>query len=188
MTVEFALPAESDSSLEFVVENSGSTPARDVSLSFDPALDPAESDRLGQIVRSRFGRTFDTINPGQRLSNTWWAGSLGAGGKLENVMTLPEQVTVEVSYNGLGRRRISETFKLDVADMLETTYSESSTSVKGRLKTIDKSLKDASQSLSGINRTLAAAERRDAAVPGPKRIPRGARPSLRSTLRSGSMR
>jgi hypothetical protein len=59
-----------------------------------------------------------------------------------------------VSYRGLGVRQIRDSFDLTVETVTLTTISVSSTSYKGRLKTIDASLKKIGEHLSVIANKL----------------------------------
>ena len=59
-------------------------------------------------------------------------------------------MNVSVSYKGLSWKRIKDSFDLTIETVTLTTYSVSSTSNKGRLKTIDESLRKIRDHLSTI--------------------------------------
>lgn len=142
VTAEFRAALDRDSTIDFVVSNAGPTPARDVRVTFMPELVmPVDTSRLvAQFIVKRYGKSIPVLNPSQLLSNTWWAGHNTGGTELENREPTPDQVTVTLSYLGIGRRRIVDSFPLNVDTVTDTTWSTSSTSLKGRLGTIDKSL------------------------------------------------
>jgi hypothetical protein len=152
VTAEFRPAPDSDSTIDFVVSNAGPTPARDVKVSFDPELVmPADTSRLvAPFIVKRYGKSIPVLNPGQLLSNTWWAGEHTGGYELENREPTPDQVTVTLSYLGIGRKRIVESFPLTVETVTDTTWSTSSTSLKGRLATIDKSLSAIAKSVAAL--------------------------------------
>ncbi len=157
IAAEFRPAPDSDSSIEFVLSNLGATPARDVKVTFSPGIvipQDADTDRLlAPYIVKRYERPIPVLNPGQSLSNTWWAGSLSGGSnELTNDEPTPDDVTVSVSYKGLGWRRLSDSFDLTIETVTLTTYSVSSTSTKGRLKTIDDSLKKIRDHLATIAR------------------------------------
>ncbi|MCS6553988.1 hypothetical protein NYQ31_09780 [Curtobacterium flaccumfaciens] len=143
VTAEFRPAPDSDSSIEFVVSNLGATPARDVRVGFTPPIAlPAEIRGLvSPYLVQRYQRAIPVLNPGQLLSNTWWAGQAGSGAGLTNREPTPDEVRVDVSYKGLGWSRIRDSFDLTIETVTLTTYSVSSTSTKGRMKTIDESLR-----------------------------------------------
>ena len=143
VTAEFRPAPDSDSSIEFVVSNLGATPARDVRVGFTPPITlPTEiSGLVSPYLVQRYQRAIPVLNPGQLLSNTWWAGHAGSGAELTNREPTPDEVRVDVSYKGLGWSRMHESFDLTIETVTLTTYSVSSTLTKGRMKTIDESLR-----------------------------------------------
>lgn len=143
IAAEFRPSADNDTEVEFVVTNLGPTPARDVRVAFDPPLVmPTDTTRLmAPFIVKRYARSIPVLNPGQVLSNTWWAGQAGPGDELTNREPTPDEVRVDVSYKGIGWRRIKESFDLTIETVTLTTYSVSSTSIKGRLKSVDESLR-----------------------------------------------
>ncbi len=142
VTAEFRPAAESDVTMDLVITNMGSTPARDVEVTFDPPLDVPEDDSqlVAPFIVRRYSKPIPVLNPQQNLTNIWWAGEPGPGNELVNREPTPDDVTVIVSYRGVGRKRLTEQFPLTFETVSLTTYSVSSTSLHGRLKTIDQSL------------------------------------------------
>jgi len=142
VTAEFRPAIHSDSTIDFVLSNLGPSPARDVKVTFDPEIVVPDNSRgltIPYLVK-RYRKPITVLNPGQSLSNIWWAPD-GPGENATNREKTPPKVTVKVSYRGRGWRRLNDSFRLAVEIVTLTTYSESSTSIKGRMKTIDQSLK-----------------------------------------------
>lgn len=142
---------DADSSMELVVRNAGPTVARDIRVEFDPPLvipedvDPA---RVGtSYTMRRYSKPIPMLAPGQELVNTWFLGA-ARGGEIENVEPTPEHASVKVSYRGRRWRRHRDEYVLDVSVIKEDTSITSSSSFKGRLKSIDESLKSISRGLS----------------------------------------
>ncbi len=145
MLAELRLALESDTTLDLVVRNAGPSAAHDVSVSFLPALtEPASGGPyvIGTLIR-RYAKPIPVIAPGQELRNIWWTGHVTpeSGSKLVNAEPTPDEVTILIRYRGRSGRRYEDRYDLVVDTMLATTHSVSSTSLKGRLKTIDASLK-----------------------------------------------
>lgn len=152
IAAEFRPTTDSDSAVEFVVTNLGSTPARNLRVTFDPPLVmPSDTSRLvAPFIVKRYERPIPVLNPRQVLSNIWWAGEAGPGNELTNREPTPDEVRVSVSYKGLGWRRITDSFDLTIEMVTLTTYSVSSTSTKGRLKSVDESLRKIRDHLAAI--------------------------------------
>lgn len=80
---------------------------------------------------------------------------MGQGDDLENSEPTPDEVRVHVHYKGSGKSQYCDSFPLHVDIVKMTTYSTSSDSLPGRLKTMDASLKQiagATQQLSRYSR------------------------------------
>jgi hypothetical protein len=156
VAAEFRTAPDSDTTIEFVITNLGPTQARDVVVSFDPPIvipEGAEAHSAPYLLK-RYARPIPVLNPGQLLSNTWYSARDLGGADLENSEPTPDNVRVSVSYRGLGVRRIRDSFDLTVEIVALTTFSVSSTSYRGRLKTIDASLKKIGEHLSVIAKKL----------------------------------
>lgn len=156
VTAEFRPAPESESSIEFLVTNLGSTPARDLRVEFTPpiVIPDGSHELLAPYLVQRYQRPIPVLNPGQLLTNTWWAGQVGADNQMANEEPTPDEVTVSVSYKGLGWRRIRDSFDLTIETVTLTTYSVDSTSTKGRLQTIDDSLRQIRDHLATIARKI----------------------------------
>lgn len=154
IAAEFRPAPDSDSSIEFAVTNLGPTRARDVKVEFDPPITlPQDTDRLmAPFIVQRYSQPIPVLNPGQVLSNTWWSGEAGPDNKLTNREPTPDTVVVKVSYKGLRWRRIRDSFPLTIETVTLTTYSVSSTSTKGRLKSVDATLQKIRDHLATIAR------------------------------------
>lgn len=142
VTAEFRIAPDSDSTIELVLANSGSTVARNVSVRFDPPITiPKGSDgRMTKYLIQRYASPVPVLSPQQQLTNIWWSGHNTGGNELTNSEPTPDRVTVHVAYDGLGRRRLKQSYPLNIETIQMTTLSVSSTSFKGRLKSIDQSL------------------------------------------------
>lgn len=179
VTAEFRPAAESDVTMDLVITNMGSTPARDVVVTFDPPLDVPEDDSrlVAPFIVRRYSKPIPVLNPQQYLTNIWWAGEPGPGNELVNREPTPDDVTVTVSYRGVGRKRLTEQFPLTFETVSLTTYSVSSTSLHGRLKTID-------QSLTKLEKAVTKIAARTAKEPRTAEIQRSpAQPSARAVRR-----
>lgn len=134
---------DADTSFDLVVRNTGPTIARDVRVTFDPPLvlpdeEPEEHYATLWIIK-RYEHAIPMLAPGQELSNTWWFGAAREG-EIVNVEPTPDRVLVRISYRGRGRRRKSDEFPLDMNAHTRGTSTTSSSSFKGRLRSIDSAL------------------------------------------------
>lgn len=160
---EFRPGRDSDTTVDLVVHNVGVSMARQISVTFDPPLAiPEGSDRnvTGHIIQ-RYSSSLSGLAPSQTFRNIWWAGHAVEGSsELKNAEPTPDMVVVVIAYTDDRGRPYSDRFALDVHDLLQETYAVSSTSVKGRLATIDASLKTTSKALATVARAASAADRR----------------------------
>ncbi|MGO4300408.1 hypothetical protein [Leifsonia sp. RAF41] len=149
----FRQAEHSDTSFELVVRNYGASAARELSVTFDPPLSAEDrQETRTDFVARRYDRTIPLLPPGSELSNTWWGGRVAAGGnELVNGLNTPDEVTVSVRYKGNRIRYYSDQFALSADTMKLTTYSVSSTSMRGRMKTIAESLTSLATQTKGIN-------------------------------------
>ena len=153
IAAEFRPAVDSNSTIDLVISNLGPTPARELVVTFDPPLElPDDTSQLvTPFLVKRYRNPIPVLNPGQELLNIWWAGMLAAERTgLINSEPTPDQVTVNVSYKGRRLRRIHDSYQLNTETVRMTTYSVSSDSPRGRLKTIDESLKAIKSSLAEI--------------------------------------
>jgi hypothetical protein len=135
---------DSDSVIDLVVRNAGTTVARNVKVTFDPVIEvPAERAHEPLVTPSlvqRYATEIPTLAPAQELSNIYWAGEHGSGSDLTNREPTHDRVTVTVEYSGLGWWRLRDSFVLDVKVVTLTTWSESSNSMIGRVRAIASAL------------------------------------------------
>ena len=134
---------DADTSFDLVVRNAGPTVARDVSVSFEPPLElpagePPETYALLWIIK-RYEKVIPMLAPGQELSNTWWFGAAREG-EIQNIEPTPDRVLIVVRYRGRGRRWRTEQFPIDMDAHTRGTSTTSSSSFKGRLKSIDQAI------------------------------------------------
>ena len=153
---ELSLAAESDSTIDLIIRNAGLSVARNVTVCFDPEL-VVPNDGTHYVTEytiRRYARPIHVLAPGQALSNIWWSGHAAPGGtSLISEEPTPEECTVTIEYADDRHRRFRDHFLLVIDTMLTTTYATSSTSTKGRLKTIDESLKKIATSLGQLAQT-----------------------------------
>lgn len=157
VTAELKLAPDSDTSMILAIENRGPTPARNVKVTFDPPLptDAPEHSSATYMVR-RYSKPLPVLNPGQALTNTWWSGRATSGPELENAEPTPDEVTVTIEYDGVGRKRLVDVYPLHVDTVALTTQTISSTSFKGRMKTIAEKLSRVADEMKAIRQKLAA--------------------------------
>lgn len=157
----FRMAEHSDTAFELIIRNYGTSAARDLHVSFDPPLSEKDrADDLTDTVAKRYDATIALLPPGSELTNTWWRGKNTGANELVNGLNTPEEVSVTVSYKGNRIRRYQDTFPLH-ADLIKlTTYSVSSTSTPGRMKTIAEALKAVAAELKLTNRQLREIGRR----------------------------
>lgn len=136
VVAEFQIEPDSDSAYSLVIRNVGPSLARDLRVTSDPPLaaDPVPKSADDRLVR-RFGRVIPTLAPGQALRSLWALHAIKEGGK-GNIMATPEDVTVTVTYRGTGRKVFTDQFDLIGESITLGTAVTSSTSIKGRLKTL----------------------------------------------------
>jgi hypothetical protein len=147
----------SDSSFELVVKNFGLSAARDLEVKFDPPLSKENrEDELTDFVAKRYDNPIPLLPPGSELTNTWWGGGVGpgSGNELVNRLSTPDEVVVKVSYKGNRVRRYRDEFSLSADTIKLRTYTVSSTSMPGRMKTIAESMKTIAKQSTATNRLI----------------------------------
>lgn len=155
---EFQPGPNSDSTIDLVVRNVGLTVARDLVVRLDPSpVIPGEGGPyLTAYTLQRYAAPIAVLAPGQELRNIWWSGSVrGGSNDLENDEPTSDDVNVSVRYRGYGNARYADTYILHVDVVKLTTFAVSSTSLPGRLKTIDASLREVATATTRIARQLA---------------------------------
>jgi hypothetical protein len=135
---------DSDTSFDFVLRNAGPTVARDIIVTFDPDIvipeDRQHESLATEWLIKRYRRPIPMLAPGQELSNTYWLG-VAKGDKRVNGEPTPDNVSVSVRYRGVGRGWLRGTFVIDIDIITLGTSTTSSDSFKGRLRSIDESLR-----------------------------------------------
>src|SRR5699024_4976232 len=132
MIVEFGFAPHSQETIELVVRNTGPTPARNVQVTFDQGFPDTGWGSHAWMIQHRFSNPIGSIGPGQVFRNSWWRNDYSvqdAEKRLRtNVHGLPAVVTVTVEYSGLGKKRITDIYSLDVWHLQMATYPISSAS------------------------------------------------------------
>lgn len=137
VVAEFNVPEFAYKYLELTVRNTGPTAARDVRVEFDPPFDAGtDPSRLGGYVARRFARPLSVLGPGQRLTSV-----LTVDTEDYSKSDVGETLTVSLSYSSpWWRRPYRDQFILHRMVYAEQVFTESSDSVRGRLKSIAGSL------------------------------------------------
>lgn len=154
MVVEFDFAPNSLETIQLLVRNTGLSPARNVEVTFDPPLPDAAWGSHTWVIRHRYAEPIGSVGPSQVFRNSWWLNDYSVKDderRLEtNVHGLPAEITVTVQYSGLGKKRITESYKLNVWHLQMETYPVSSASALGRLGGIEKQLRYAVSSLGAL--------------------------------------
>ncbi|MGC0252166.1 hypothetical protein [Pseudactinotalea sp. Z1748] len=109
-------PTMSHGTTYLVIENVGSSVARDVGVSFDPPLpnyettDDGQPGIVGPFLRKRYSSTIPMIAPGHRMKNVYSYHAVGVDGNVEPV---PDQFTVTVRYSDDRGRPYQDSFPID---------------------------------------------------------------------------
>lgn len=106
------------------IENAGQSVARDVSVSFDPAMpeyevtDDGQSGVVAPMLRKRYASPISMIAPGHRMKNVY---SYVQDGVDDNVEPVPDRFTVALRYTDDHGRNYDDSFALDRGNLgLET--------------------------------------------------------------------
>jgi len=134
MVAEYRTFPFAHAALEFVIRNAGASVARDVTVTFDPPLEPGGHFARSYMIR-RYAEQIAVIAPGQELVNA--VRIIEEPGK---PMDLPEDLTVTIRYRRSRWRWYEEVYRLKVGVMGEDSRQRSSESTEGRLKQIRESL------------------------------------------------
>lgn len=140
IVAEYRVPELFEQHLYLVVRNAGPSAARAVSVKFDPqfALDE-DSKRSGAArVARRYRTEIPTVAPGQELVSP-----LRLDLRDDNVNEVPIQLTVTVTYASpwwRGPFPYRDEFILAQSVFVEHVFTDSSESVRGRLKKIAEAL------------------------------------------------
>lgn len=144
VVAEFQFAKDSPSHLDLVIRNYGPTIARNLSVEFDRDItsDSADEWSIGQLIRRRYaGTSFHSFSPNQEFRNVWWRGKEVQGQRrLVNTFDTPDSVKVTLRYEDPKGKSHCDEFELETDSFLLSTAATASTSLLGRLKTIDASL------------------------------------------------
>lgn len=124
--------------LILAVRNVGATTARDLTVTFTPALTTSEKNpRLVEFLKQRYDETIPSLGPGQELVNTV---QMDAKDPAES--DIPPDVTVEVTYRRSAFRSYHEVYPLRAAVLLAHT--------RVTITSPGKSIKASIDSLTGV--------------------------------------
>ena len=154
VVAEFRRAENSHSAIDLVIRNTGQSVARDVRVAFSPSFEVPDvgGPYMTSYLLQRYATPIPTLGPGQELSNIWFSGrSVPGSNEMANHEPTPDLVTVTVTYRSTHSTH-QDVFPLHVDLIRLTTFSTSSTSLVGRLKTIDQSLDGARKALQQIAR------------------------------------
>ncbi|HEY4226029.1 MAG TPA: hypothetical protein VGM70_09465 [Pseudolysinimonas sp.] len=150
MLALFRIAEHNDTAFDFVVRNYGQSAARNVKVTFDPPFGPDERQhRLTEILAQRYDDVIPLLPPSVEVPNLWWSGP-----PMTNTLKTPNKVRVTITYKGNRLRSYKEIIPLDAEWMKRGTYSVSSTSTPGRMKTISEALGTIAKEASGARREL----------------------------------
>lgn len=111
-----------------VLRNVGATTARQVTVEFDPALPPPDSNGpeglMTPILARRYASSISTWPPGMALSNIYFAGEQQPDGTWANREPLPDQFTVTINYKDEHGRAYSDNYTLDDSIVRLESFAE----------------------------------------------------------------
>ncbi len=141
-----------------VVRNYGASIARNVRVSFDPAVPDPDPEIVARsvapFIKRRYAEPLPVITPGMELSNIWFSGVQGEGPTWENFEPTAKRFTVTFDYQGPDGYPYNDAFPLDT-DLIGTgTQVTSSTSPERQLKDGVRSLATMQEALTQIAATL----------------------------------
>lgn len=147
VVAEYRVPENPHKRLEFVVRNAGASVARDISVTFDPPLEPVEpGQKIRPFIVERYRQTVPNLGPGQELTNSIHADTSDAAES-----DLPLDVTVTVTYKRGWFRRYRDRYRLVTEVYAQHTYATSTDSVLGRLTQIKDEMRKLSGTASATN-------------------------------------
>ncbi|GGS10495.1 hypothetical protein GCM10010236_76210 [Streptomyces eurythermus] len=163
VAAEFRDALPSRGTLYLVIRNYGPSVAKNVRVSFDPAIPDPPPDMARESVvpflKSRYSRVIPTLTPGTELRNVYYVGE-PQGDHFVNSEPTPERVTVTISCESAdGKQEYTDTFDLDVDLMQSETWVTSPLSTESQIKEIRASLKGIDKSMQGISRALQSGRR-----------------------------
>jgi hypothetical protein len=120
---------EAETHIMIVVRNAGATVAKDVVVTFDPALttEPTDANRYANAAQRMFADPIPTMGPGQLLTNPWYH---------KEVDGAPDRCTVTATYKDTRKRKFEDEYILAIAPYRASLLLSADDSVRGRLKII----------------------------------------------------
>ena len=150
MVAEYRNVPYGHKTLEFVVRNAGASVARDITVSFDPDLgSPTPRQVIRPFLARRYADAIPVLAPGQELTNT-----IHVDQEDQDETDLPFEVTVRIRYRRSRWRWYTDEFPLRTAVHTLRTWTTSTDSPDGRLKSIKEALEGSRRALESISRKV----------------------------------
>lgn len=152
MLAEFRAAEHSFDAIDLIVRNAGASVAHDVRVTFDPPLTAPEDEGVTRYLIERYRDPIPTIAPGQELANVWFTGRPDRDHPdgMRNAEPTPDSVVVSISYRGSGQAQFRDLFPLTTDLVKMTTFSHSSDSIPGRIKSMQQALVSIDRSMKEV--------------------------------------
>lgn len=161
VVAELAPAEHSTTSIVLIVKNYGQAAARQLTVSFDPAVPGGDDAALSpRLIAGRYRRELSHLGPGQALTNTWvtYVAAPGKGNELAPQWDVPATCTVTLRYRRGRWRWYSERYVLDTEAIGSTSTTVSSDSELGIRKSL---AQNAGQLAAGLKQVADALESRE---------------------------
>ncbi len=126
-----------------VVKNYGPSIARNVTVTFDPAIPdpPHPATSMTPFLKNRYATPIAVMTPGMELDNIYFSGERDSTEGWVNREPTPAKVTVTIAYENDNGHQFTDDFPLDTRLIRDRTYTSSSTSPEALMEDAAKSLK-----------------------------------------------
>lgn len=161
VVVEYRVPEYAYKRIDLVIRNAGPTAARDLSVEFTPPFENStESGDLGAYVARRFASSIDVLGPGQEFASILL---IDTADDAKSDVGPVLQARVKYGPKKASRlfRRYSDNFSLQRVAYAEQVFSESSDSIRNRVKAISRTLADIEK---GVSKQESALDRLSTAL------------------------
>jgi hypothetical protein len=134
------------STSELVVQNVGQSVAKEIRVTFEPAITEEMGELVAYVAR-RYSRVIPTMGPGRRLSNIYAHMKPGTGLADEDV---PHHLVVDISYKDAHGYAYRDRYGLTLDTLLgETNSNPSNTDEAGMRRRLVRALEETAR---GVNR------------------------------------